>query len=1307
MKWLDDVPVQRKLGFAMMLTTTVALLAACAVFLAAEYLSYRRNLVHTVATLAHISAENSTAAIAFSDRASARQILEALRAEPQITAATLYDAQGRLFARFLLRPDEEVNLGPAAPIGTRIVHGSVIVVEPVIEGNRRLGLLHLQASMSQIYERMGTYALVVLGVIASSFGLAGLVASTLRRSIARPIIELARTAATVSARQDYSIRAEQYGRDELGQLTATVNAMLARTQAAVSELRESEYAHRELVRALPIAVYMCDASGLITLFNAAAVALWGRTPEIGTEYWCGSYRIYDAAGGPLALDQCPMAVTLRESRPVRGIEIIIERPDGSRRHVLPHPEPIRDTSGAMVGVVNMLLDITDEKLAGEAVRRLAAIVESSDDAIISRNLDDIVTTWNRGAEILFGYTAPEIVGRSVELLLPALGAPADLLPYHRARLSERVEHYETLGRRKDGGTVDVSVTVSPIRDASGRVIGASKIARNISERKRAEEQANFLSHLSQILGPLNDPDEVLRQAARAIGEHLQADRCYVFMPIDQGRRAVIREDWARHGLASIRGEYRTEDFGTPELLRAMAAGPLAIDDKVTHPLTRDLGAGYDAIQVAAHATAPFVRDDQWIACLAVTSVKPRQWRADELSRLEHALGRVWPVVERARTQRELRESERRQRELMQSLPVACVTLDAEGWITFFNKSAADLWGRSPELGRTRWTGAYRVIALDGTPLAPEALPVATALRERRSVREVELYVERADGSRRWVRPHPDPIIDAEGRCTGVVNVIMDVTVERTAAQNLRKAADRLNLAIASANLGDWNWDAASDQMVLSERTCEIYGVPRGTALTRTALRQLLYPEDRQRALAALQQSVATGADYDIEYRVNRNGGQCWVSARGRCVRQADGRVAGMVGMVQDITARKQAEIELKRARDEALEASRAKDDFLAALSHELRTPLNPVLLLASDAARNPDLPAAVREDFELVRKNVDLEARLIDDLLDLTRITRGKVQLVQHRCDVRTILEDAIANVRPDLAEKQLRLSVNFHARDSSVLGDAVRLQQAFWNILKNAVKFTPNGGRISVETLESDDGKRLLVRISDTGIGMTPEEIERAFQAFSQGDHAVSGSHLHRFGGLGLGLAITKMLVDLHGGSIRATSEGRDQGAIFTIELPVHHRTGSRPPDLPASNTGAATPATSVNRPVVPGAGRRILLVEDHAPTRKTLQQLLGHRHFDVAVADTAGRARELATSQEFDILISDVGLPDRNGYDLMVELRGLKPNLVGIALSGYGMEEDLAKSRAAGFASHLVKPVTIGMLEEAIAALPDPAAH
>jgi PAS domain S-box-containing protein len=1136
-----------------------------------------------------------------------------------------------------------------------------------------------------------------------------------------------------------------------------------------------------------------------------------------------------------------MAIALREGRSVRDEEIIVARPDGTRRNVMPYPEPIRDTGGKIVGIVVMLLDITERKSADAAVRQLAAIVESSDDAIVGKDLNGIITSWNRGAEILFGYTAGQMIGQSVQRLIPPEQKDEESGILERLRRGEPIRYDETIRRRQDGTLVDVSLSISPIKDAGGRIVGASKIARDISERKRSQHQANFLSQLSHQLSSLSDPDAIIRAASRAVGLQLNTDRCYFCTLSEEVTRITVSEDWAKEGFGSASGVHQASDFGTPELWHAMAIDSLAIDNKVTHPLTRNLGAGYDRLRISAHASVPFHRKGEWIASLAVTSEKSRVWRKDELALLENTIVRVWPMVERARSQRDLQESERRQRELMQSLPIACYTIDSQGRLTFFNAAAVRLWGREPELKKTLWCGSATMVTLDGGPLAIEDSPVAIALRGKRPVRGIEAFVVRPDGTRRWVAPHPDPIFDAQGNCTGVVDVVLDVTEERTAHGKIQNVAEHLSLAIASANLGDWNWDAATDIITLSPRTIEIYGIPSSANLTRSHMREVLHENDRERSRLALQHAIETRTDYDIEYRVVRpDGTQRWVAAKGRSFYHSNGQVLGMVGVVQDITERKsqveelknlsreikiqaqlfdatlsniadlayafdlkgrwiyanrplldlwnrsfeeivgktcselgyppelttrleaqireviatkcavrgetpyvsasgkiddheyifspvmdasgkvtavvgttrliterkQAENALKRARDEAMAASRAKDDFLAALSHELRTPLNPVLLLASAAAVNPDLPPAIREDFDLIRKNVDLEARLIDDLLDLTRITRGKLQLDQRRCDLHAILKDALANVQADLLEKRIVLVTNFDAVDRDVWGDSVRLQQILWNILKNAVKFTPEGGNIKVTT--SSSAQKATIQISDSGIGMSQDEIARAFQAFSQGEHAVTGSQLHRFGGLGLGLAISKMLVELHAGQIRASSAGRNQGSTFVIELPLLQGTAGDRAEPRRAKTGLR--ANSLNpfipsgtrSPIpVPVTQRRILLVEDHAPTLLTLQQLLKCRQFEVTTAKSAAEAHKHALAGEFDLVISDVGLPDRTGYELMTDLRTMRPMLPGIALSGYGMEEDLTRSRAAGFSVHLVKPVTISVLEEAIAYL------
>jgi len=428
-------------------------------------------------------------------------------------------------------------------------------------------------------------------------------------------------------------------------------------------------------------------------------------------------------------------------------------------------------------------------------------------------------------------------------------------------------------------------------------------------------------------------------------------------------------------------------------------------------------------------------------------------------------------------------------------------------------------------------------------------------------------------------------------------------------------------------------------------------------------------------------------EFEIEMPGDRIGPH-WLQIIYDPERSATGEVSGIVAVITDVTVRKRAGREMLRARDEAMAAARAKDDFLAALSHELRTPLSPVLLVASAAAADPSLSADVRADFATIAKNAQLEARLIDDLLDLTRVTRGKMTLDLKTVDVHTVLEDAIANVRAEVEEKNLTLVLEWAAAHHVAEADSARLQQVFWNVLKNAVKFTPAQGRIRVETRSLTESNEMTVTVTDSGIGMTSGELERVFQAFSQGDHA-GGAGSHRFGGLGLGLAISQMLMQLHGGSVHAFSPGQNRGSTFVIRIPL---SAVPLPGQPAASTESAPPLRAVARDRAP-----ILLIEDHGATRSVLTSLLQQRQYQVVATDTVTEALRLAGLQRFEFVVSDLGLPDGNGYDLMKALRQ-RHGLKGIALSGYGMEQDIARSRDAGFVGHLTKPVTFRTLEKVI---------
>ncbi|MGI8890106.1 MAG: ATP-binding protein [Chthoniobacterales bacterium] len=375
-----------------------------------------------------------------------------------------------------------------------------------------------------------------------------------------------------------------------------------------------------------------------------------------------------------------------------------------------------------------------------------------------------------------------------------------------------------------------------------------------------------------------------------------------------------------------------------------------------------------------------------------------------------------------------------------------------------------------------------------------------------------------------------------------------------------------------------------------------------------------------------------------------------------------------------------------RLRQELISANASKDQFLALLSHELRNPLSPVIAMVAELeARTPNDPS-VRQPLAVIRRNVELEARLIDDLLDVTRIAKGKLQLSFEATSVHETLQRAYEICREEILQKNLEFEFRLQAENDYVNGDPARLQQVFWNLIKNAVKFTTQGGKILVETASLSDD-RVVIRTSDTGIGIASDKIGKIFNAFEQGQSSIT----RKFGGLGLGLAISKAMVRAHGGSLSAQSDGAGKGATFSVILNTIPK--------PAETKPVAPVAIPNNADQKMGKGH-LLVVDDHHDTCLGMKMLLERRGYRITLAHTADQAIEKAQSEKFDLLISDIGLPDRSGYELMKELRE-KNSLRGIALSGFGMENDISQARAAGFSQHLTKPINFERLDEAIRSL------
>ncbi len=424
--------------------------------------------------------------------------------------------------------------------------------------------------------------------------------------------------------------------------------------------------------------------------------------------------------------------------------------------------------------------------------------------------------------------------------------------------------------------------------------------------------------------------------------------------------------------------------------------------------------------------------------------------------------------------------------------------------------------------------------------------------------------------------------------------------------------------------------------------------------------------DPEQFLARIREIYATGPSetFDIlEFADGR------VFERYSKMQSIDERSRGRVWSFRDITERRRAEEKLRAAKTAAEKASKAKDDFLAMLSHELRTPLTPALAAASYLAEHEGLPSEFHEEVTAIWRNVELEARLIDDLLDITRIARGKIELHRETVDAHCLVRNAVAVAHKDMLEKKIELVLELHAGASHVWADPVRIQQIFWNLLNNAVKFSNQEGRITIQT--ANEGEKFVLEITDTGIGIEPEQQERIFHAFEQAELSIT----RHFGGLGLGLTISKKLLELHGGAIEVRSRGKNLGATFRVAL-----------DTVAAPVSVSIPVSKGEAAVE--AKLKILMVDDDVDTRRILSRLLSKCGHAVASADSMQAALKLLEDERFDALISDIGLPDGSGNELVCEAKKRQP-LMGIALSGFGAEEDVRQSIEAGFDYHLTKPV------------------
>lgn len=606
--------------------------------------------------------------------------------------------------------------------------------------------------------------------------------------------------------------------------------------------------------------------------------------------------------------------------------------------------------------------------------------------------------------------------------------------------------------------------------------------------------------------------------------------------------------------------------------------------------------------------------------------------------------------------------------IVQSSDDAIISTDLQGLVLTWNCGANHLLG-------------YRSEEIISRPLS--------LISEERAddVGRHEARWRRKDGSVIDVEVTVSPLRDPEGRVFALSRIAREITSGNRVEGQLKQVANAVPEILFIAN-------AAGENEYLNDRYFEYCGPVEGAERRR----QRIHPEDRAGNTAQWEKAVRDGTEYHCEFRMRgKDGTYRWFVGRAKPLRGDDGKISRWFGSLADIDDRKRAEQEAHEARCRAEQADRAKDRFLAVLSHELRTPLAPVVMTVASLETREDLPPDVRQDLAMIKRNIDLETRLIDDLLDVTRIANGKLPLVQRCISIHSLVETVLDICRTDLIGKRIHLTRRLEAADECVWADASRLQQALWNVVKNSVKFTRSGGSVTVSTSNPQPGG-LRIDVIDDGIGIDPQLLPQLFQPFRQGQQRE-----RTVGGLGLGLAICKAIVELHGGTIRAESDGPGMGARFSIELPTTDPAVLRP----SSDSGVGHPVAATHPVAASGPNGhglvRVLLVEDHLDTLRTMRRLLVGMGYRVITAESAAEAIERSAAEPFDVIISDIGLPDASGNELLRRLREHHPHKPGIALSGYGMDEDVRASADAGFAMHLTKPIDVQQLHAAITRLLD----
>jgi len=1059
----------------------------------------------------------------------------------------------------------------------------------------------------------------------------------------------------VNRRKDGAFYTEEMSitpvRDSSGQIVSYIAIKRDVTESRAAA--EAQAFLAAIVESSGDAIVTYTPAGLIGTWNRGAEAVFGYTAE-------------DTLGKPVSMLVPPERVAglsritaqAMLGNAVVQYEGLCRRKDGRRFQVSVTAYPIKKPAGEVAAISAIVRDISERRKAEDAQALLASIVESSDDAIHSFTLEGTIVSWNHGAEVLFGYASQEILGKSIAALAPP-GCGNELRQcLETIRKGCVVSPFDTVLQRKDGSGIDVLLSISPIRNPAGEVVGASGIAHDIGKRVRAGRE-------------LRDSEERFRE----FFEHAPFG---MSVSGPDGRFVKVNAAFCR-------------------MLGYSEEGLLAITwPELTHPA--DLERSYGAMEQLLKDPAGCLETEKRYIHRNGNIV----WGRMRMSVVRDAGGNpqyfvvhIQDITERKRAEDALKESEERFRTLADGCPSLIWVTGAEGGLRFINRTYREFFGTTYEkVEGGNWNA---LIHPDDAPSRVEALQ--RAVGEQAPFRG-ECRVRPAGGAGwRWLESYAEPRFSPTGEFLGHVGLSSDITERKRVEDDLRRSEEKFRQLAENIRETFWMMDTERNQLLYVSpayeqvwgRTCDsLYRNP-------SSWMESIHPHDLEEA--RLLFSAETEQPVESEYRIRTpDGQQKWIRDRAFPIRDQAGKLVRIAGVAEDITERKRYEADLVSAREAADAANVAKSRFLANMSHEIRTPMNGVIGMLQ-LLLDTSLTAEQREYARIMEDSGRTLLALIDDILDLCKIEARKVELERVDFDLRRTAEDAFRALRNRAAAKGLAFSWRAAPEIPSLLrGDPHRVRQVLLNLTANAIKFTEQGKvEVLAEVKSQNTGQAtLLFSIADTGIGIRPGQAAELFAPFVQAD----ASDTRKYGGTGLGLAICKQLVAMMGGKIGFHSEeGQGSTFWFTAVFEI--------PPAPALASGAGGTAGRLLGPVVAPSrvvraqwGARILVAEDDRTNQRRLLGQLENLGYQARAVSSGAEAVEALRREKYDLVLMDCQMPGMGGPEATRRVRGLGiPEIPIVAVADDAAAGDRQRYIREGMNDFLSKPVELRLLAEVLA--------